>query len=319
MNRRGAVIWALTCLCAVTGCAQESLPFVEVPGGTFTRGVEGGTGFPKYDTLRFGADNPLDEVTVSSFRMSKYEVPFALYREFAEPHWAKHGLTRLSWTDPEVLASAGIEDPSFQIPGDWPAFYVGYFDAIEFCNWLSERDGFEPVYTLEEVRRQTADGSSTYLTLSVQWNEQANGYRLPTEAEWEYSARAGNRDDAVVLSNEPAVIGRVAWYADNSGGTLQRIGQKEPNSFGTHDMIGNIGEWTWDFYQPDYYPNSSDLDPKGPEIGVWRWADYLPERTRVARGSVYRTPLDLVAPYDRGPLSPSYRGVIGIRLVRSVR
>ncbi|MFP4550959.1 MAG: hypothetical protein ACLFNT_09160 [Spirochaetales bacterium] len=83
-------------LFAAVSCAEESIPFVDVPGGTFTRGAEGGTGYPNYNEVRFGADNPLDEVTVSSFRMSKHEIPFGLYREFAEKHWEEYGLTELS-------------------------------------------------------------------------------------------------------------------------------------------------------------------------------------------------------------------------------
>ena len=315
--KRLSLTLIVICIFTANSCAEESIPFVEVPGGTFTRGVEGGTGYPNYDEVLFGADNPLDEVTVSAFRMSKYEIPFRLYREFAENHWKEYGLTELSWTNEEVRASAGIDDPSFEIPENWPAFHVGYFDAIEFANWLSRLDGFEPVYSVEEVRRQTADGESVYLTLDIEWNVDADGYRLPTEAEWEYAARAGNRDDDVVLSQVPDVVERIGWYADNSGGRLHEIGLKEPNSFGIHDMVGNVHEWTWDFYQPDYYPRSSDIDPRGPDVGAGDRIEYAPERTRVWRGGAVRTPIDLTPPYYRGPSSPNTRPLGGIRLVRN--
>ena len=315
--RRTALICTIASLIATVSYAEESIPFVYVPGGTFTRGVEGGTGYPDFNEVRFGADNPLDDVTVSGFRMSKHEVPFGLYRQFAERHWESYGLTELSWSDEEVRASAGIDDPSFDIPENWPAFYVGYFDAIEFANWLSRRDAFEPVYTIEEVRRQTANGESAYLTLNVEWNKEADGYRLPTEAEWEYAARAGNRDDHIVLSKDPSVIDRVGWYAGNSDGRLHEIGLKEPNSFGIYDMIGNVVEWTWDFYQPDYYEDSPLVDPTGPDYGEWKWAEYAPERTRVRRGSAFPTPLQFTPPYYRGPSSPNDRFARGIRLVRN--
>ncbi|MFP4550960.1 MAG: formylglycine-generating enzyme family protein [Spirochaetales bacterium] len=167
------------------------------------------------------------------------------------------------------------------MPENWPAFHVGYFDAIEFANWLSRRD------------------------------------RLPTEAEWEYAARAGNRDDHIVLSKDPAVIDQVGWYAGNSDGRLHEIGLKESNSFGIHDMIGNVVEWTWDFYQPDYYSHSPQVNPVGPNHGEWTWAEYAPERTRVRRGSAYPTPLQFTPPYYRGPSSPNDRFARGIRLVRS--
>lgn len=94
--RRAILTYIMISLFAAVSCAEESIPFVDVPGGTFTRGAEGGTGYPNYNEVRFGADNPLDEVTVSSFRMSKHEIPFGLYREFAEKHWEEYGLTELS-------------------------------------------------------------------------------------------------------------------------------------------------------------------------------------------------------------------------------
>ena len=290
-------------LSAVTACAQESLPFVDVPGGTFVRGVEG------------GEDNPLDEVTISSFRMSRYEVPFGLYSEFFEFYRQEHDVTWFSYTSPEVLQTAGIDDPSFEIPADWPAFYVGYFDAIEFCNWLSERDGFEPVYSIEEVERLYPGRDFTYSTLSIAWDREANGYRLPTEAEWEYAARAGNQDDDIVLSQDPELIDELAWYAGNASGTLQPIGQKQPNSFSIHDMLGNVGEWTWDFYQSDYYARSPKENPVGPEIGDGPF--YPPATVRVRRGAGFDNAVEFTAPYYRGPTLPNDRSTVGIRIVRN--
>lgn len=303
MGRRVALLFSLLSLTVATACAQESLPFVRVPGGTFIRGVEGGD------------DNPIDEVTVSSFRMSRFEVPFGLYAEFFEYYREAEDITWFSYSSPEVLRAAGIDDLSVEIPEDWPAFYVGYFDAIDFCNWLSERDGFEPVYTIEEVRRTYPGRTTTYPTLSIRWDREANGYRLPTEAEWEYAARAGNRDDHIVLSQDPELVGRIGWYAGNSEGTLQPIGQKEPNSFGIYDMIGNVGEWTWDFYQPDYYSESPDQDPVGPDTGDGPF--YPPATIRVRRGAGFENTVELTAPYYRGPTQPNDRWTVGIRLVRS--
>lgn len=305
MKKRVALLCSLVYLSAVTACAQESLPFVDVRGGTFVRGVEG------------GEDNPLDEVTVSSFRMARYEVSFALYAEFFEFYRDAYEIGGFSYSNLEVLRHAGINDSLVEIPGDWPAFYVGYFDAIEFCNWLSERDGFEPVYSIEEVERLYPGRDFTYSTLSIAWDREANGYRLPTEAEWEYAARAGNQDDHIVQSQDAERLDAVAWYSGCPDGSVHRVGQKKPNSFGIYDMIGNVSEWAWDFYQPDYYLDSPDKDPTGPEIGDGPL--YPPEIARVIRGGLWATPIEYVVASERAPSGPNDRSATGIRLVRSVR
>ena len=153
----------MLCMLTAVSCAEESIPLVAVPGGTFTRGVEGGTGYPNYDEVLFGADNPLDEVTVSAFRMSKYEIPFRLYREFAENHWKEYGLTELSWTNEEVRAYASIDDPWFEILGNWPAFYVGYSIALTVPKWMILRGGFQ----LNEGQRVSSADSISVHVFSV--------------------------------------------------------------------------------------------------------------------------------------------------------
>jgi sulfatase modifying factor 1 len=114
-----------------------------------------------------------------------------------------------------------------------PVVEVSWFDAIAFCNRYSALSGLDPCYTI--------DGES------VAWNRSANGYRLPTEAEWEYACRAGGN---AVRYGE---LDDIAWHAANSGGSLHPVGEKAPNAFGLHDMIGNAWEWCWDRYDPEMY------------------------------------------------------------------
>nr|BFD43105.1 hypothetical protein FFPRI1PSEUD_46040 [Pseudomonas sp. FFPRI_1] len=112
---------------------------------------------------------------------------------------------------------------------------VSWFDAVVFCNHLSSLLGLEPVYDI-----QWADES-------VHWDRQRCGFRLPTDAEWEYACRAG---DGPVQYGD---LGQIAWYAQNAGERTHPVGLKAPNGFGLHDMLGNVWEWCWDQYDPQVY------------------------------------------------------------------
>jgi sulfatase modifying factor 1 len=129
---------------------------------------------------------------------------------------------------------------------------VTWCNAVAYCNWLSEKEGLTPCYS--------GKGRLTQCDFS------ADGYRLPTEAEWEYAARGGSKslDHIYAGSDNPD---DVAWYADNSGSQIHPVGQKQPNELGLYDMSGNIWEWCWDWYDKDYYASSPASDPEGPALG----------------------------------------------------
>lgn len=118
-----------------------------------------------------------------------------------------------------------------------PVTDVSWLDAVRFCNRLSEEAGLRPCYTLGDDR----DG----LEVTCDWS--ADGYRLPTEAEWEYACRAGT---SAVRYGE---LDEIAWHRGNSGGEVHEVGTRAPNAWGLHDLIGNVWEWCWDLYDPEVY------------------------------------------------------------------
>lgn len=152
--------------------------------------------------------------------------------------------------------------------GDHPVTMITWFDALKWCNALSEMLGLEPAYRAgDEVFRM---GESV-----VTWDREANGFRLPSEAEWEYAARADSSSAFYTGSilhpqsfpPDPN-LDRAGWYAGNSRGTTRPIGLKDPNAWGLYDMHGNVWEWCWDWRGP--YPDQAVTDPMGTESGTYR-------------------------------------------------
>lgn len=156
--------------------------------------------------------------------------------------------TRRSWTvelTPYRLAAFPVTQglyasvtgsrPSAAHGDRLPVEGVSWWDAVRFCNALSERDGLVPVYTVHR------DGEG------IDCDMTAGGYRLPTEAEWEHACRAGT------TGPHYGPLDEVAWYRRNSGERIHEVGGKRPNPWGLYDMLGNVWNWCWDFYDPDVY------------------------------------------------------------------
>lgn len=119
-----------------------------------------------------------------------------------------------------------------------PVEGVSWDDAIRFCDALSLCEGLRPAY------RAPADGSDSG---APDWDPAADGYRLPTEAEWEHACRAGTTEARYGPLDE------IAWHRGNSGERLHEVGGRRPNDWGLHDMLGNVWEWCWDTYDPEVY------------------------------------------------------------------
>ena len=169
---------------------------------------------------------------------------------------------------------------------------ISWYDAVEYCNWLSKKERLTPAYNISGK--------------DVTWNRSANGYRLPTEGEWEYAARGGNKGMGYIFAGSNDVD-EVGWYYDNSGGKTHPVGWKKPNELGIYDMSGNVGEWVWDWYGS--YSYTSQTDPTGPYSGS----------DRVGRGGSWNNNADNLRSANRNNNDPSNsNNNLGFRLVRPV-
>ncbi len=191
---------------------------------------------------------------------------------------------------------------------DVPMFGLNWFDAVEYCNWLSEREGLIPCYG---ERSRSSNNS-------IIWDYEADGYRLPTEAEWEYAARGGpsNQDYFYPGSDDP---NEVAWYADNSDGRPHPVGQKMPNALGLYDMSGNVSEFCWDLYTTEYYRYITGNLPAVDPLGMERMHTYsAATRPNISlRGGNFMSPVDELRVTARGYDVPLHYGMYGIRLART--
>jgi formylglycine-generating enzyme required for sulfatase activity len=167
---------------------------------------------------------------------------------------------------------------------DLPVESVSWLDAVAFCNALSQKEGLPPFYKINGEAVEVLD-----------WN--GPGYRLPTEAEWEYACRAGSTTRFSFGDHEQA-LGEYAWYGGNSNHQTHPVGGKKPNAFGLHDMYGNVWEWCWDGSDADYYRQSPAADPRGP----------LQAASRVVRGGCWSNDPHLARSALRGWATPVDRG-----------
>ena len=171
-----------------------------------------------------------------------------------------------------------------------PVDNVSWYDAVEFANALSVRMGLRECYTISDD--------------SVSWsNPDCAGWRLPTEAEWEYAARGGQSYKYAGSDTVDAV----AWYYTNSNGQAHDVCGKQANGYGLCDMSGNVWEWVWDWYDSDYYSSSPTVDPQGPTSGSGR----------VRRGGGWGGGARSVRASERNSYGPTGTGNdLGFRLVR---
>jgi formylglycine-generating enzyme required for sulfatase activity len=248
--------------------------FVLVEGGSFVMGS------PVYERGRNNGERQ-HRVRIKSFYISEHPVTQEEYEEIME-------------TNPSIFEGENL-----------PVESVSWFDAIEYCNRRSEKEGLNPVYTIDILRIDLGNLNSTARWL-VTWDRKANGYRLPTEAEWEYAAKGGNEAPGGFIfagSNEQT---EVAWYSATSGGKTHPVGEKTANKLGLYDMSGNVWEWCWDWYGD--YKTNAQTDPIGASLGS----------KRVIRGGSWYDSAAYVRSAYRNSFIPSNMNFsVGFRIVRT--
>jgi len=305
MKRAAAVALFLVVAAVGTSCVLSSPSppeMVLIPAGIFQMG----------DNFGEGESNelPVHTVAVSAFTMDKYEVTKALWDEVAS--WAAaHGY------------DIGPADGDGKAP-DHPVWNVTWYEVVKWANARSEKEGLAPCYTVYGIVYRTVQGDSP----TCNWS--ANGYRLPTEAEWEKAARGGAEgrrfpwSDADTIQHARADYRSYGGYEYDTSPTrafhpaydndpkpyTSPVGSFAPNGYGLYDMAGNVWEWCWDWYdETTYYAFPRGSDPRGPASG---WA-------RVSRGGSWYSYAGYCRVADRSDYWPGYgNDALGFRLVRTV-
>jgi uncharacterized repeat protein (TIGR02543 family) len=266
------------------GSASGLVEMVYVPGGSFQMGNPD-------SSVGDSDERPVHTVTVSGFYIGKHEV------------------TQGQWQAVMGSLPSSLPSSSYGVGANYPVYYVNWYDAVEFCNALSQREGLTSYYTINKDQTDPNNTSSydTYKWL-ITTNTSAAGYRLPAEAQWEYAAKGGNGSPGNYTYSGSNTAADVAWYDYNGGSGSKAVGTKAANGLGIYDMSGNVWEWCWDWYEA--YPSTAQTDPAGASSGS----------DRVARGGSWDDSAEYVRSAHRDDGNPNSRSIsVGFRLVRAAQ
>ena len=207
----------------------------------------------------------------------------------------KHEMTQAVW---ELIGKGeALPNPSHFKGADLPVEQVTWPQAARFCNARSRFEGLKPCYNED----------------TAECDFEVDGYRLPTEAEWEYACRAGSATD-YSFGSDGRKLGDVAWFVDNAAKKTHPVGQKKANPWGLFDMHGNVAEWCNDVFDKEFYQTSADKNPRGPADG----------KENVLRGGSWKSSADAARSAYRLGEIPGFsdaclaRDAIGFRCVRKI-
>lgn len=263
----------VACTTAFVACSRVPEDMVFVDGGTFLMG----------DSFGGGDDDerPVHEVCLDPYMIGRYEVTVGEFGEFVDATGyvttaeCDSGAAVFVGKKVERRRDASWNNPYYEQDDRHPVVCVSWYDAVEYCNWRSRRDGLEPCYS--------GEGDSVTCDFST------NGYRLPTEAEWEYAARSRGRQVKYAWGDSmPFIEGRPAgntrdeaahrewdiknyWIGYDDGyACTAPVGSFAPNALGVYDIGGNVYEWCWDWYDERFYETSHGENPTGATAGEMR-------------------------------------------------
>ena len=303
-----------------SGSGENQDNMIYISGGSYKMGNFAGTGFAN--------ERPVHDVFLDSFYMSKYQLTVGEFRDFVEE--SKYITDCEKQKGGKVfLIENGIQKFYHDSLASWkyigyvpddsqPVTFVSWIDAVNYCNWRSKKENLQCCYSI--------------IGDSVFWDKSAKGYRLLTEAEWEFVARDGGKnikfswgndsipiingqnaanikDETFKKANSPDIKLKPVWNGYEDGYLYTSpVGSFAPNELGIYDICGNVYEWCWDWFDDNYYSVSPVHNPDGPSIG----------KKRVCRNIGYACPIEYIGTTRRGAGYPnSFFDNIGFRIGRS--
>lgn len=293
MNKACKYVFSLLFLCSSVICYGNDMALI--PRTTFERWDSSGN---------------KQTVTVSSFYIAEKTVTAEEWMDYLQKSegltvmW-RTGITVSEWKH-SIIRS--LDDCSITtVDPEWPAWELSWLDAAKYCNWLSERENLKPCYEMDN------DANSVF---RVRWNKNADGYRLPTVAEWQLVSELYTKKPAA------ADLMKSNWLYENNIAKLpHKVGTLPPNTYGLYDIMGNIQEFCWDYYNKEYEYKETVIDPSGP-------SDFTPDydeiffkepihEKRVIAGAMWASIVNEAINHPLDSLVNIETDFVGIRLVRN--